>query len=150
RIIRFLQETFHGRSPLSKSRRHEFELRGGNPRSEESAGNLLRSGLRCVGSNFFRVTLNFPDGGGDLMHVLLVAEQSELRNPHGFPSRSLRVREPLAEEGMVLGRLCASQALAIFAGTKAVKFVQGRITRLGGNTFGVQCRNKILSGNSRE
>src|SRR6476620_8673668 len=85
-----------------------------------SACDFLCRRLRGVRRNLFRMALNLLNGGGDFVHILLVAEQGELRNPYGLPCCPLRVRKRLIEESVLLRGLRAAQALAICPGAEAI------------------------------
>ena len=78
------------------------------------------------------VPLDLADGLGDLVHVLLVAEQQNLRQPDRLPRAPRRVREVALEEGVILPARFWQQALEVVPLEQA-QLVQRRIAGLVGD-----------------
>ena len=104
--------------------------------------------MRIVGDKFFRVCLNFPDAGYDLLHVGFISQQRRLRNPNRLPGRTMGMRKRLAQE-RVLGRgLCPAQPLAVFPVAEHIQVVQWRIAGLIRNALCIHGCNKTFSRNA--
>src|SRR5579859_1146653 len=115
-----------------------------------SARDALRRSFGGVPGDVSGVALNLANRFGNFVHVVFVAEQGELGNPHSLPGRTLGVREGLLQERMWLGSLRPAQALAIFAITEAVEFVQRRITGLRRDSLSIQGGDKVLGRDAGE
>src|SRR4029077_503164 len=110
----------------------------------------LSSGLRCIGGNGRRMSLDLPDRFRDLVRVVFVTQQRKLWNPDCLPRRPMCMREALLQEFVLLCRLHPAEALAIFSAAEAIQLMQRGIACLCRNAFGIQCSDEILSRDTRK
>jgi hypothetical protein len=101
-------------------------------------------------SQFFRIFLDLAERGGNFLHIFLIAQQSRLGDPDGFPSGTVRGWVVGLEKCMVFRCLGAAKPLAIFAILKNVQEMDWRITGLVRNALRNHGLNQAFDGNTGE
>ena len=80
--------------------------------------------------------LDLPYGRCDLLHVVLISEQGELRYPHRFPRCRLCGRIGSFQDLLIVMPELAWESLLEDPALEEIQFVNWRVARLMGYTLG--------------
>ena len=145
---------FHCRKARSEQREVLRRLERRVPLCYSSGSTRLASRdiplFRRASYEFFRKLLDFAPGGGDFVHVFLIAKERGLGNPNGFKSGAMRVGIIRLEKGMGLGRLGATQPFSVLTVLENVQGVDWRIAGLIGDTLGIHGLNQFFCAGTGE